>query len=224
MLQARRLHPEFDVALVSNPDKLRADIPSHEQVRHAWNNVNDELSRGFERMSWSDWLQRHSAVSAEDFAKDTSRNRFAILLSRTNHQQFRAKMSFQACDLLTDRRLTNPVVENVERTHQASLRLRSLPVPTRRPFASARESGPHDTSAQEIAVPRDDRPAHLQVPVPRNPGTDPFRIHCGDQLTHSRIHQVRPIAQICLAAAVSAAPEMPTTKRCRLSVRNHCST
>ena len=35
-----------------------------------------------------DWLQRHSAVSAEDFAKDASRNRFAILLSRTNHLSY----------------------------------------------------------------------------------------------------------------------------------------
>ena len=39
-------------------------------------------------MSWSDWVQRHSAVSEEDFAKDPSRNRFAILLSRTNHLSY----------------------------------------------------------------------------------------------------------------------------------------
>jgi DinB superfamily len=83
-----RLHREFDIAFVSNPDKSRADIPSHEQVRQAWNSVNGELLSGFERMSWSDWLQRHSAVSAEDFAKDPSRNRFAILLSRTNHLSY----------------------------------------------------------------------------------------------------------------------------------------
>ena len=80
-----RFHSEFDVAFVSSPDKSRADIPSHEQVRQAWNVVNAELWKGFETMSWSDWGQRHSAVSEEDFAKDTSRNRFAILLSRTNH-------------------------------------------------------------------------------------------------------------------------------------------
>jgi len=80
-----RLHPEFDVAFVSNPDKTQADIPSHEQVRRAWNAVNGELGKGFEKMSWSDWAQRHSAVSEEDFAKDASRNRFSILLSRTNH-------------------------------------------------------------------------------------------------------------------------------------------
>src|SRR5256884_3575815 len=83
-----RLHPEFNVAFVSNPDKSRAGIPSHEQVRRAWNVVNAELWKGFEKMSWPDWVQRHSAVSEEDFAKDASRNRFAVLLSRTNHLSY----------------------------------------------------------------------------------------------------------------------------------------
>jgi len=39
-------------------------------------------------MSWSDWGQKHVVVSEEDFAKDPSRNRFAILLSRTNHLSY----------------------------------------------------------------------------------------------------------------------------------------
>ena len=80
-----RFHPEFDAAFVSNPDKSQAATPSHEQVRQAWNSVNGELRKGMEGLSWSDWLRRHTAVSEEDFAKDTSRNRFAVLLSRTNH-------------------------------------------------------------------------------------------------------------------------------------------
>jgi len=83
-----RLHPEFDVAFISNPDRSQADIPSHEQVRGAWNVVNAELWKGFQKMSWKDWVQRHSAVSEEDFAKDASRNRFAVLLSRTNHLSY----------------------------------------------------------------------------------------------------------------------------------------
>ena len=83
-----RLYPEFDVAFVSNPDKSQAAIPSHEQVRQAWKTVNGELSKGFEKMSWPDWLLRHVAVSQEDFAKDASRNRFSILLSRTNHLSY----------------------------------------------------------------------------------------------------------------------------------------
>ena len=83
-----RLHPEFDVAFISNPDKSRADIPSHEQVRGAWSVVNAELWKGFEKMSSNDWAQRHSAVSEEDFEKDPSRNRFAVLLNRTNHLSY----------------------------------------------------------------------------------------------------------------------------------------
>jgi hypothetical protein len=83
-----RLHPEFDIVFVSNPDKSQAVITSREQVHQAWNAINGELWKGFEKMSWSDWLERHSAVSTEDFAKDGSRNRFAILLSRTNHLSY----------------------------------------------------------------------------------------------------------------------------------------
>src|SRR5712675_3313745 len=37
-----RLHPEFDVVFVSNPDKSQANIFSHEEVRQAWNVVNAE--------------------------------------------------------------------------------------------------------------------------------------------------------------------------------------
>jgi len=55
-----RLHPEFDVAFISNPDRSRADIPSHEQVRGAWSVVSAELWKGFEKMSWNDWVQRHA--------------------------------------------------------------------------------------------------------------------------------------------------------------------
>jgi hypothetical protein len=83
-----RLHPEFDVAFISSPDKSRADIPSHEQVRGAWRVVNAELWNGFEKMSSNDWALRHFSVSDDDFAKDPSRNRFAVLLGRTNHLSY----------------------------------------------------------------------------------------------------------------------------------------
>src|ERR1700730_12517447 len=49
-----RRNYEFYAAFVSNPDKSRADVPSHEQVSRAWNDVNAELRKGFEKMSWSD--------------------------------------------------------------------------------------------------------------------------------------------------------------------------
>ena len=84
----KRLYPEFDVAFVINPDKPQTVTPSHEEIRRAWITVNGELSKGFENMSPSDWLQRHSAVSEEEFGTDPSRNRFSILLSRTNHLSY----------------------------------------------------------------------------------------------------------------------------------------
>ena len=36
-------------------------------------------------MTAAQWLERHSSVSEEDFAKEPLRNRLAMMLSRTNH-------------------------------------------------------------------------------------------------------------------------------------------
>jgi len=80
-----RLHPEFDVVFISNPDKTQAGIPSVELVRKAWKEVNGRLFEGFASLSAADWLKKHAAVSQEDFVKEPLRNRLAILLSRTNH-------------------------------------------------------------------------------------------------------------------------------------------
>jgi hypothetical protein len=81
----RRLHPEFDVTFVSNPDKTQSDVPSVEQVRKTWTEVNARLFEGFASLSAADWLKKHGALSEEDFLKEPLRNRLAILLSRTNH-------------------------------------------------------------------------------------------------------------------------------------------
>jgi hypothetical protein len=80
-----RLYPEFDVAFISNPDKTQAEIPSVGLVRKAWREVNGRLFEGFAGLQAADWLSRHGAVSEEDFMKEPLRNRFAILLGRTNH-------------------------------------------------------------------------------------------------------------------------------------------
>jgi hypothetical protein len=81
----QRLHPEFDAAFVSNPDKTQAEIPSAESVRKAWREVNDRLIEGFASLSAADWLKKHGAVLEQDFAREPLRNRLAVLLSRTNH-------------------------------------------------------------------------------------------------------------------------------------------
>jgi hypothetical protein len=80
-----RLHAELDAPFLTKPDKSVADLPSAEEVKKSWHEVNEKLREGFAKLSAADWLQKHGAVSEEDFAKEPLRNRFAILLGRTNH-------------------------------------------------------------------------------------------------------------------------------------------
>jgi hypothetical protein len=83
-----RLHPEFDVPFISNPDRAVPSMPSAEEVRKSWNEISRKLFEGFAQLRTEDWLHKHTAVSDEDFAKEPLRNRFAILLSRTNHLSY----------------------------------------------------------------------------------------------------------------------------------------
>ena len=79
-----RVHPEFDEFFLTSPDRSKA-LPGAEVIRAWWEEVNRKLNQGFEGFTTADWLERHTAVSAEDFANEPLRNRFSILLSRTNH-------------------------------------------------------------------------------------------------------------------------------------------
>jgi DinB superfamily len=83
-----RLHPELDAPFLSNPDKTTPQLPSVAEIKKNWHEVNSKLLAGFESLSATQWLQKHASVSEEDFVKDPSRNRFAILLSRMNHISF----------------------------------------------------------------------------------------------------------------------------------------
>ena len=88
MVLGERLHPEYDVPFLSNPDRATPQLPPGTEIKTACDEVNSKLFAGFESLSAEQWLQKHASVSEEDFAKDPSRNRFAILLSRTNHISF----------------------------------------------------------------------------------------------------------------------------------------
>lgn len=83
-----RLHPELDEAFITNPDGTLADPVAPAELRKAWSEVNARLTAALEALTPEEWLQRHTAVSEEDFAKDRTRNRLAVVLSRTNHVSF----------------------------------------------------------------------------------------------------------------------------------------
>ncbi len=80
-----RLHPELDATFITAPDKSLPQIPSGAEVKRCWDEINDKLQQGFNSLPTEQWLERHTAVSEEDFAREPHRNRFAILLGRTNH-------------------------------------------------------------------------------------------------------------------------------------------
>jgi uncharacterized damage-inducible protein DinB len=83
-----RLHPELDAIFVSSPDKAGAQLAPVAELRKYWDEVNGKLLSQFASLSADEWLQRHKAMSEEDYAKDPTRNRLAVLLSRTNHMSY----------------------------------------------------------------------------------------------------------------------------------------
>lgn len=83
-----RLHPELDEIYITSPDRAHPDPASAAELKRAWSEVNSKLTAAFEKLTPQQWLEKHTAVSDEDFAKDPTRNRLAVLMSRTNHAAF----------------------------------------------------------------------------------------------------------------------------------------
>ncbi|HEY1964962.1 MAG TPA: DinB family protein [Acidobacteriaceae bacterium] len=83
-----RLHPELDEIYITSPDRARPDPVPAAELKQAWSDVNGKLTAAFEKLTPQQWLEKHTAVSDEDFAKDPTRNRLAVLMSRTNHAAF----------------------------------------------------------------------------------------------------------------------------------------
>ena len=80
-----RRHPELDAMFISGPDRSVENIPSGQELKHIWDEVNDELWTAFTKLSASEWIDKHTSVSEADFLREPHRNRFTVLLSRTGH-------------------------------------------------------------------------------------------------------------------------------------------
>ena len=80
-----RLFPEYEAIFLTSPDKSVDTLPSLNQLRENWKQVNEILTDHFTKMTADDWFSRHTRVSPEDFALDPQRNKLNVLLSRTVH-------------------------------------------------------------------------------------------------------------------------------------------
>lgn len=78
------LNPELEDIYLKSPDGPSANLPAAD-LNLAWNTINQKLLAAFDSFTPSQWLERHTAVTEADFAKEPHRNRFNILLSRTSH-------------------------------------------------------------------------------------------------------------------------------------------
>ena len=80
-------YPQFRELFIDNRDRA-VEIPATSDLRQAWNEVGQTLSRLLQSLSPEEWLERHATVSEEDFLLQPDRNRLAILLSRTGHLSY----------------------------------------------------------------------------------------------------------------------------------------
>jgi hypothetical protein len=83
-----RLHPELDAPFLLEAENRALPSPSVADLKKWWDEVNGALLTAFERLSPEEWLQPHTAVSAEDFARNPLRNRLSVLLSRATHVDY----------------------------------------------------------------------------------------------------------------------------------------
>lgn len=60
-------------------------MPTVSELKEKLQAVNAKLATVFDTTDVDEWLDRHTAVSAEDFAKEPHRNKLNVLMNRTAH-------------------------------------------------------------------------------------------------------------------------------------------
>ena len=80
-----RLYPELHKPFLALPDKASAEIPDAQTLKEYWRHQCEVLSQKFATLNPDQWMEKHTAVSAEDFLKEPNRNKLNIIINRTTH-------------------------------------------------------------------------------------------------------------------------------------------
>jgi hypothetical protein len=83
-----RQYPQLDDLFISNPDNAATALPPIQELRSHWTAISALLMEKLGAWTPGEWLERHTAVSAEDFAKEPHRNKLNIVLNRTGHLSY----------------------------------------------------------------------------------------------------------------------------------------
>ena len=83
-----KLYPELQEPFLKSPDNVKTQTPSAAQLRTFWTKQSEIMKQKFESLKPGEWFEKHTAVSAEDFAKEPHRNKLNIIITRTAHLQY----------------------------------------------------------------------------------------------------------------------------------------
>lgn len=83
-----RLFPELDAYFTPNTRWSYDNFPLPDEWRQKWEQINKTLTTHFDSLEPDQWLVKHTKVSDEDFANDTTRNKLNILIGRTLHMRY----------------------------------------------------------------------------------------------------------------------------------------
>jgi len=83
-----KLYPELHEPFLKSADKTTSLLPSVSELRTFWAQQCEVLKEKFNNLKPEDWFEKHTAVSAEDFAKEPHRNKLNIIITRTSHLQY----------------------------------------------------------------------------------------------------------------------------------------
>jgi len=80
-----KMYPELFEPFIKEADKAVSELPSATTLRAYWAKQNEVLKQKFDSVPADEWFQKHTAVTAEDFAKEPHRNKLNIIITRTSH-------------------------------------------------------------------------------------------------------------------------------------------
>lgn len=83
-----KLYPELNEPFIKSADKTNSQIPGISELRDYWKNQCSVMQQKFDSLTPEQWFEKHTAVSAIDFANEPHRNKLNIIITRTSHLQY----------------------------------------------------------------------------------------------------------------------------------------
>jgi uncharacterized damage-inducible protein DinB len=82
----KRMFPELGNIYHHERGKNQQNHLSKEELLNSWKLILAEFDKAFTSWDEKEWMSKHTAVSAEDFAKEPHRNKLNVLLTRVTHK------------------------------------------------------------------------------------------------------------------------------------------